>query len=229
MRTSLFIALDNLVNAEERTLLIARELWLSHPEIGFKINLDYILINGVQEAISRVREAVKCPIFTDIKMFLGQRTMIKITEELVRLKVDYLNIYAQAESALLPVTRITKGTDTRILGITVLTHYDEAYCQRHFRRSLKESVKHFARIAGSGGCNGIILPGTILDEVSDFTNLIKAVPGIRPSWFTDSRHKEEVTPKFAVENGADLLVCGSPVMKSLNPKEALDRILKEIS
>lgn len=227
MKASLFIALDSLVDDEEKTLLTARELWSSHSEIGFKINLDYILIKGIQEAVNRIKGAVNVPIFVDLKMWNGERTMVRIAEELVKLKVDYLSIYVQADSALRSVTKIITGTDTKVLGVTVLTHYDEGYCQRHFRRSLKSLVRHFAITAIEGGCYGLILPGTALETVSDL-NIIKAVPGIRPDWYADSRHKEVITPKFAVDEGADLLVCGSPIMKNQNPKEALNKILEEI-
>lgn len=228
MKPSLFIALDDLVDAEEKTLLTARRLWHDYPnKIGFKINLDYILILGVREAIYRVRGAINCPIFADLKMLNGKQTMIKVVEELVKLKVDYLSIYAQADGVLRSVTRITAGSDTKVFGVTVLTHYDEEYCQRHFRRSLKSLVRHFALIAINGGCHGLILPGTALEAVSDL-NIIKVVPGIRPDWYADSRHKEAVTPRFAVEKGADILVCGSPVMKSEDPVRALGEVLGEM-
>ena len=58
--------------------------------------------------------------------------------------------------------------------------------------------------------------------------LIKAVAGVRPKWYADDRHEEEIEPKVAVGKGADILVCGSPIMKSKNKMEALENILKEM-
>ena len=46
-----------------------------------------------------------------------------------------------------------------------------------------------------------------------------------PAWYKDT---EEVKPRVAVEKGADVLVCGSPITKSENPVDALRRILAEI-
>jgi len=60
-------------------------------------------------------------------------------------------------------------------------------------------------------------------------NTTKVVPGVRPDWYKDNRHEEEVTPKDAVENGADILVVGSPIMKSGAPASALEKILLEMS
>ena len=147
--------------------------------------------------------------------------------ELVELEVDYISVYALADQLLHDAIQITKGTRTKILGVTVLTHVNDAYCQKHFRRSLAESVRHFAEVAIDAGCHGIILPGTTLASVQDI-DTIKVVPGVRPKWYRDTRHEEEIEPRVAVENGADILVCGSPIMKDLDPEQALRRVLAEI-
>ena len=85
-----------------------------------------------------------------------------------------------------------------------------------------------ARCAVELGCDGVILPGTELESISDLKT-IKAIPGIRPLWYQDKRHLREITPKEAKEKGADIIVCGSPIMKSENPVEAMQKILEEIS
>jgi orotidine-5'-phosphate decarboxylase len=92
---------------------------------------------------------------------------------------------------------------------------------------LLETVRHFAEIATAAGCHGIILPGTALKSVADL-DTIKVVPGVRPTWYKDARHEEKIKPRVAAEKGANVLVCGSPIMKSENPVDALQRILAEI-
>jgi len=71
------------------------------------------------------------------------------------------------------------------------------------------------------------LPGTALDVVQDLQT-IKVVPGVRPTWYQDTRHEEEIEPRIAVEQGADCLVCGSPIMKATNKIAALKRVLSEM-
>lgn len=218
----LFVVLDGLVDKEEETLRTAQIL--AGPGVGFKINLDYVLLCGIERA---VKQLPNCPVFVDLKMWNGERTMTKIVEILVDLEVDYVNAYVLADKELRQTIEVARGTKTKILGITVLTHYDDFYCLSVFNHSLAETVVWFTGKAQILGCNGVILPGSCLGVVRGI-DIIKVVPGIRPSWYADERHQQVISPGIAVKNGADILVCGSPIMKSSDPKKTLEMILKEI-
>lgn len=228
MKPLLLNALDDLAGKEERTLKVAEQLSKVEGNFGFKVNLDYLLNpeKGLKALLGPIQQFGR-PVFSDLKMWNGTRTMTSVIENLVVLGVDYLNVYALADELLPKAIKITEGTKTKVLGLTVLTHFSEAYCQKHFRRSLPETVRHFAEVAVEAGCHGIILPGTALEAVADL-DTIKVVPGVRPTWYKDTRHEEEVEPRVAAEKGADVLVCGSPIMKSDSPVDALRRILTEI-
>lgn len=228
----LFMALDELADHPKETLVAVKQLsnrFAAPKAFGFKINLDAFLARRPRCPIREIREIDKYkPIFADLKMWNGTRTMASVVKQLVEEKVDYLNVYALAENLLPEAVKITGGTNTKVLGLTVLSHYDEAYCQKHFRRSLPETVRHFSEVALEAGCHGIILPGTTLDIVRDLKT-IKVAPGVRPSWFQDTRHKQEISPQEAVEKGADILVCGNPIFKSSDKIGALQKILDEIA
>ena len=221
-------ALDDLAGKEEKTLKVAEQLSKIEGNFGFKINLDYLLNpeKGLRALLEPIQQFGR-PVFSDLKMWNGTRTMASVIENLVALGVDYLNVYALADELLPKAIQITEGTKTKVIGLTVLTHFSEAYCQKHFRRSLPETVRHFTEVAVEAGCHGIILPGTALEAVVDI-DTIKVVPGVRPAWYKDTRHEEEVEPRIAAEKGANILVCGRPIMKSENPVDALRRILAEI-
>ncbi len=228
MKPLLLNVLDDLAGKEEETLKVAEQLLKVEGNFGFKVNLDYLLNSekGLKALLGPIQQFGR-PVFADLKMWNGTRTMASVIENLVALGVDYLNVYALADELLPKAIQITEGTKTKVLGLTVLTHFNEAYCQKHFKRSLPETVQHFAEVAVEAGCHGIILPGTALEAVA-YLDTIKVVPGIRPTWYQDTRHEEEVEPRVAAEKGANVLVCGSPIMKSENPAEALRRILAEI-
>jgi len=228
MKPLLLNALDDLAGKEEKTLEVAEQLLKVEGNFGFKVNLDYLLNpgKGLKALLGPIQQFGR-PVFADLKMWNGTRTMASVIENLVDLGVDYLNVYALADELLPKAIQVTEGTKTKVLGLTVLTHFNEAYCQKHFRRSLPETVRHFAEVAVEAGCHGIILPGTALEAVADL-DTIKVVPGVRPTWYKDTRHEEEVEPRVAAEKGANVLVCGSPIMKSENPAEALRRILADI-
>lgn len=224
MSPFLFVALDGLVKKESQTLGIANRLLKVDGSFGFKVNQDYLVIS---EAFQTLIKELNRPFFADLKMFNGRRTMISTVEKLVALGVDFLSVYALADELLPEVIEVTKGTKTKVLGVTVLTHFDDDYCRKHFRRSLEETVEHFAKVDVDAGCHGVILPGTTLSVISNL-DTIKATPGIRPKWYRDIRHKESVEPSYAIANGANILICGSPIMKSPDPVEALKKVLSEM-
>ena len=229
----LFVALDALYEEDQATLEIAEQLSGVEGNFGFKVNLDYLLrygLEGLNSSVEKIQRFGR-PVFADLKMWNGTRTMRSVIEILVDNRVDYLNVYALADGLLPRAIQATEGSKTKVLGLTVLTHFNEDYCQKHFRRTLKETVRHFAEVALERGCHGIILPGTTLEVVKDL-KAIKVVSGIRPKWYTDTWidtwHEEEIEPGVAVTQGADDLVCGSPIMKSNNKIRALRRVLSEM-
>lgn len=226
MKPFLFVALDGLAKKEIETLEIAEQLSDIKGNFGFKVNLDYLLEKGVKDALENVQQFGRA-VFADLKMWNGKRTMASVIENLVRMGVDYLNVYVLADELLPRAIDVTEGSKTKVLGLTVLTHFDEAYCQRWFRRSLRETVKLGAEVALERGCHGIILPGTALEVVKDLV-IIKTVPGIRPEWYEDTRHKQIITPDKAIRNGANIIVVGSPITKTKNPCESLEKILAEM-
>lgn len=229
MKPFLFVALDDLAEREKETLTIAEQLSSVEKEnFGFKVNLDYLLNpeKNLKDVLKNVQQFGR-PVFADLKMWNGTRTMASVIDNLVNIGVDYLNVYALADDLLPKAIQKVEGSKTKVLGLTVLTHFSEAYCQKHFHRSIKETVRHFAEVALEVGCHGIILPGTALEIVQDLKT-IKVVPGVRPNWFKDTRHEEEIEPSEAVGKGADILVCGSPIMKDPDKIGALKRILEEM-
>lgn len=226
MKAFLWVALDALNKKEEETLRLAESLAGVQGDFGFKINLDYLLLHGLKTAVANITSFGR-PVFTDLKMWNGSRTMVDAVDRLVAQEVRYLNVYALADTMLPKAVERAKGSKTEILGVTVLTHYDEAYCKKFFRRSLPETVRLLSETALERGCHGVILPGTAMSVISDLS-CKKMVPGIRPVWFSDDRHEEETLPADAVNSGATDVVCGSPVVKSDDPKGALIRLLGEM-
>jgi orotidine-5'-phosphate decarboxylase len=230
-RPFLFVALDSLDREEQATLEVAEDLSGVEGNFGFKANLDYLLkygLSGFNSAVKRVQQFGRS-VFADLKMWNGTRTMRSVIEMLVESEVDYMNVYALADDLLPGAIKATEGSNTKVLGVTVLTHFSEEYCQRHFRRTLRETVRHLSEVAIERGCHGIILPGTTLEVVRDLQT-IKLVPGVRPKWYQDTRHEEEVEPRVAAKQGVDILVCGSPIMKDPDDKvAALKRVLSEMT
>ena len=197
--------------------------------IGFKINLDSLLLD---HTMLHYVETLNKPIFADIKMWNGERTMLSILEKCITLNIDIVNVYAHVGvDVLSKLAKKVKGTNTKLFALTVLTHYDDSYTNQLYGKNMEQSIKMLADWADKAECDGIILPAKYLYLVKDYS-LLKLCPGIRPLWYnnkTINNQKQIDTPANAVKNGAQYLVVGSPVMKSNNPLESLNLILDEIS
>ena len=222
----LFVALDDLGNREQETLNAVRELDQVPGNFGYKINLDCLMAEGIRATIRKLSASRQ--IFTDTKTWNGKRTMTDLAKMLVDAGVDYFNVWVQADDQLVGAVKATEGSKTKILGITVLTHYSDDWCRMYFCRPLKETVVFLTQRAKDLGLHGVVLPGTCLPAVRD-SDRIKAVPGIRMEDFKDDRHKQEVTPEFAAQNGASMVVCGSPIMKVSDKAGALHQVLSRLT
>jgi orotidine-5'-phosphate decarboxylase len=64
---------------------------------------------------------------------------------------------------------------------------------------------------------------------AEFGSKIKIVtPGVRPSWSEPGDQKRFMTPRDAIDAGADFLVIGRPITAHPNPGEAVAKILGEL-
>ncbi len=197
-------------------------------DYGIKINLDLIL--KYPNVISKVWVYSGKPVFADLKMWNGKRTMREIIETVAGDGGAMVNAYALADSMLDEAVNLAKKRELVILGVTVLTHYNEDYCQKFHRMSMADLVRLLAQTSLKYGCDGYILPGTCLGAVSDLSG-IKFNPAVRPAWFKEKKanaQEQIMEPGQAIEGGANIVSCRSPVFKSADPAEALSRILEEI-
>jgi orotidine-5'-phosphate decarboxylase len=201
---------------------------------GFKINLDAVLFD---ENVLSCFKKFNRPIFVDVKMWNGKRTMSSVVQQCVDNNVSIVNVYAHAgKDVLKHLANIVKGTNTKLFVLTVLTHYTEDYVRELYGKSMEETIRLLASWAEESGCTGVILPAKYLYVVKDM-KLLTMCPGIRPDWYANKHANNQVqisTPTEAVKNGANYLVIGSPITKVNTtlivdqPCVRLNKILNEI-
>lgn len=225
----LFVAVDYRTK-EEATGLI-EQINNVQGDFGYKLNLDLLLLQGGLNVLDEFTSFGR-PIFADLKMWNGRRTMASIVDILASKGVALTNIYAHAGTKFLKAAvEAIDGRDLGILGLTVLTHYTDEDCMRIYQQPLKESVRMLSEIAHEGECYGLVLPPTTLDVVKNL-DMIKTTPGIRPKWYEkpeDNWQAQVATPSGAITAGANILVIGSPIRKDADPPAALKRTLDEIA
>jgi len=224
---------DNQSKVFEGTKLLAD---VDSNRYGFKVNLDSVAdfspgSVGPNEFIRIMSEYAKGrPLFVDLKMWNGGRTMTNIAKGCADLGVDIINVYPHAMGKFVEkVAKAVDGSKTKLFTLTVLTHYTNEDTQRLYGRNLADSTRMLAELGVQNGAHGIIVPGNQLDVVKDL-DVWKLVPAIRPTWYEDRKANEQeqtVTPAEAVNGGATHLVVGSPILKSDDRIKALERILQE--
>ena len=203
---------------------------------GFKVNLDSVAdfspgSVGPNEFIRTMNGYAKDrPLFVDLKMWNGGRTMANIAKGCADVGVDIINTYAHAGPKFIQkVAKVLEGSKTKLFALTVLTHYTDEDAMQLYGCNLACATSRLAQMAVEGGAHGIIVPGTQLDVVQSL-EVLKLVPAVRPTWYEDKKvndQEQPVTPEEAVKGGANYLVVGSPITKSENPVQALERILQE--
>lgn len=226
----LWIALDGLAAAEERTIDLAHQL---HREVegnyGFKINLDYVLRRGIGHAVQDLPER---PVFADYKMWNGSRTMAQALLDCHSVGVSATNMYALAEDEFAKAVKMYREkagptAHMRIYALTVLTHYDDRYAIRRFSDTMETIVERLANVGMRAGADAVIMPRI---ERLGHLRFAKVHPGCRPGEFKkDGRHKYDYRPEEVAGLSDVEVVCGGPIMDNDDPPSALKAMLQALS
>ena len=201
----------------------------------FKIGQGFINRYGAEESIKFIHNLDKEVFFDqkigDIPMQVGEAVNA----------VSWLSPYIISVQALSGKNAMKSAVKnkhkSKIFAVTLLTSFSENDCVRIFNRSRIEQVKILIEEAKKANVDGIICSGRDLEILNEqcpecLGNLLKIIPGIRPTWFPHKDQKMTITPKKAFELGADYIVIGRPITDCLINEDYLERlmkILKEIS
>jgi orotidine-5'-phosphate decarboxylase len=124
-----------------------------------------------------------------------------------------------------------KPQELSLLGVTVLTSADEQTLRQiGIADKIEDHVLRLAKLGVEAGIDGLVAsPHELKMLRHQFGTKIKlVVPGIRPSWSDAGDQKRVMTPRQAMEAGADYLVIGRPIIADPRPSEAVNKILSEL-
>jgi orotidine-5'-phosphate decarboxylase len=170
--------------------------------------------------------------FLDLKYHDIPNTVRNAVESASALGVDMLTIHLSGGRAMCEAAVAGRGiSSVLILGVTVLTSLNNAALSEvGFRGSVQDEVLILAELAKSVGITGLVASPQELPILRErFGSLFTTViPGIRPTWSEPGDQKRVLTPRQAIEAGADYLVIGRPITASKDPKAAVLRIIDEL-
>ncbi len=219
----IIVALDVATKAEALALVEQLRDKISF----FKIGLQLYTAQGPE--IVRAVLATGVKVFLDLKLHDIPDTVARAVKSASSLGVQMLTIHLSGGAEMIQAATARKGKMS-ILGVTVLTSAnDQTLRETGISDTLDKQVVRLAKLGIENGIDGMVAsPHEIKSLRAEFGDKIKiVVPGIRPSWSEPGDQKRFMTPREAIEAGADYLVIGRPITAHKNPREAVERILQE--
>lgn len=195
----------------------------------FKIGLQLYTAEGPE--IVRAVLATGAKVFLDLKLHDIPNTVARALESTAQLGVQMLTIHLSGGSEMIRAAVTARKNNLSILGVTVLTSAtDQTLRAIGISDKIDNQVLRLAKLGVEAGVDGLVASPHEVKMLRDqFGAKIKlVVPGIRPSWSETGDQKRVMTPRQALDAGADYLVIGRAIIADPNPRQALTKILDEL-
>ena len=167
-------------------------------------------------------------IFLDLKLHDIPNTVKKSIEGLSSLPIKMLTIHTSGGKDMMRAAmEVVSGNDIKIFGVSVLTSLSDDDTNEIFQRTTSGQVNSMLDLAESAGIDGVVCSPHELELVTKRDSLLSITPGIRLQDSKDDQ-KRVMTPKEAIELGADYLVIGRPITKSKDIKKSLNEIYQNL-
>jgi orotidine-5'-phosphate decarboxylase len=196
----------------------------------FKIGLQLYTAEGPE--IARAVSSTDSRVWLDLKLHDIPNTVARAVESANRLGVRVLTIHLSGGSEMIRAAIAARADNALVLGVTVLTSStEETLREIGIHDKVDDQVLRLAKLGVEAGIDGVVASPHEIETVRrKFGDKIKiVVPGVRPSWSTAGDQKRIMTPRQALQAGADYLVIGRPITAHANPREAVTKILDELA
>ena len=173
-------------------------------------------------------------VFLDLKYHDIPNTVARACAAAARLGVWMLNVHALGGARMLRAAVEAVGqlsTRPLLVAVTVLTSHAEAdLAALGLAGGVNRHVASLAALAHACGLDGVVCSAQEAGQLRAALGpgFVLVTPGIRPAGAAPDDQSRVVTPRQAVENGADYLVVGRPVTRAADPVGALDALAREL-
>jgi orotidine-5'-phosphate decarboxylase len=205
---------------------------------GLKLGLEFFAANG-PDAVRRVAGAA--PLFLDLKLHDIPNTVAGAVGAVAPLAPLLLTVHCAGGIAMMKAAAATAADEAarggvrrmNIIGVTVLTSLnDDDLASVGQNGPVQDQVRRLAALARQAGLDGVVCsPHEVAALRRDCgADFLLVVPGIRPANGTGRDDQKRVmTPRQALDAGADYLVIGRPVTAAPDPEAAARAIRTEIA
>ncbi len=196
---------------------------------AFKIGYEFFLNFGLDGYKLIQNKNVK--IFLDLKLHDIPNTIKKSIETISNLNPYFTTIHISGGDKMQQMASLSKK-NVKILGVSILTSLDDIQAEKYYNsKNINDLISKFVQYAMENKLDGIVCSPHEIKLVKKLcsNNLLIITPGIRPENYNNKDdQKRFMTPKQAVNLGADYLVIGRPITKSSDPLSELISINSSI-
>lgn len=197
----------------------------------YKIGLGMLTGGGL--ALANELKSAGKRIFLDMKLFDIGNTVEAAVRGLSQFELDFLTVHGDphvVEAAI----RGRGDSPMKILGVTILTSLNRHDLDAMMIQdgTVQDLTVERARRALGAGADGVIASpqeAALIRALPEARDRLIVTPGVRPSGVDAGDQKRIATPASALSDGADHIVVGRPVYAAPDPREAVARILEEIT
>lgn len=202
----------------------------------FKIGKQLYTACG-PEAVRTIRQAGG-EVFLDLKYHDIPNTVAMASLEAARLGVKLFNLHALGGYEMMATTvdtlnREFKGAErAKVLAVTVLTSSTgETLREIGIDVPVEEQVVRLARLAHKAGVDGVVASPREVPLIREACgeDFLIVTPGVRPAFAAADDQKRIMTPREAIQSGADYLVIGRPISAAPDPVRAAELIVEEMA
>ena len=232
-KNPIIAALD--VSTAEQALKLAEQI---APAVGaFKIGKE-LFVSAGPDIVKKIR-ATGASVFLDLKFHDIPNTVAKAVAAATKLDVQMLTIHTSgggemmraAEKSAHDAAKSLGLTAPLVLGVTVLTSSNnETLAEIGCETDTEKQVLRLAQLAVKSGLRGLVCsPLEIVTLRKILPPHIQLVtPGIRTGAEKTDDQKRTLSPREAIQAGANWLVIGRPIYAAENPRAAAEKILESI-
>ena len=216
---------DNMIKIKKIVKDLKKEVY------AFKIGYEFFFNYGIKGYKELSKLSPK--IFLDLKLHDIPNTVQNGIRAINKLKPLLTTIHISGGDEMMKASLI-KPKYTKILGVSVLTSLNTKQTNKYYKeKNIEILVKKFVRYAEIQKLDGIVCSPR---EVKYIRKMVKkdfiiVTPGIRLDKFskkTDDQ-KRVLSPKEAIDLGANFIVIGRPILESNNPLETIKNINNSLS
>ena len=229
----LIVALD--VPTRDQALSLVTAL---RPRVArFKVGLELFTACGpplVREILERGGQ-----VFLDLKLHDIPHTVARAAVAATRIGAGMMTVHMcggsfMARRAVDEVEahcQIHRTPRPKILGVTVLTSLDQAALESiGVLRPVEDQVVVLAELAQQSGLDGVVCSPLEIPMVRQACGreFLIVTPGVRSAGEDSDDQARTLTPRGAMDAGADWIVVGRPVVKAADPLAAAEAILLDM-